>query len=150
MTEYTYGPVEILLIGFDGERPGPELRDALAAVVVEGTIRLLDLLVVSVDETGGISSAELEDDADGYGLGGFVLEASGMAADEDILEMAAHLAPGTSAAMAVIEHTWARELAAALADSGGYVIHTDRIPAPVVNEALAELDAESADAELTE
>ncbi|GAA3878238.1 hypothetical protein GCM10022381_20820 [Leifsonia kafniensis] len=139
MTEYAYGPVEILLLGFDGNQPRAALREALADLVVEGSIRLLDLLLVSVDETGGISSAELEDGADGYGLGGLVLAASGVAADEDILEMAAHLAPGTSAALAVIEHTWARQLASALAESGGYVIHTDRIPAPVVNAALAEL-----------
>jgi hypothetical protein len=139
MTEYTYGPIEILLVGFDGNQPGPALRDAIADLVVEGSIRLLDLLLVSVDEVGGISSAELEDDVDGYGLGGIALAASGMAADEDILEMAAHLTPGSSAALAVIEHTWARRLSSALAESGGYVIHTDRIPAPVVNAALAEL-----------
>ena len=134
---FEYGPVEFVLVGFDEDRPSGGVLDAIKNLIELGSIRLLDLVFVSRSTTGELTAIEIDDVSDEYGIGEIELEASGIAADEDVLLLASALEPGASAAIAVIELTWARELASRLDAAGGYVIHTERIPAPVVNAALA-------------
>jgi uncharacterized membrane protein len=142
-TEFAYGPVEFVLVGFEGDRPGEPVIEAIRDIVDAGAIRLLDLVVVTHSEDDTITAVEIEDVADDYGLGTVELEASGLAADQDIQQFAAEIPPGTSAALAVVELLWAKRLAEKLADAHGFVIHSDRIPAPIVNAALTELAAQS-------
>ncbi|WP_291050071.1 DUF6325 family protein [Herbiconiux sp.] len=139
MPEFSYGPVELILVGFDGERPGPEIVDALRDVIDAGTVRLLDLLFVTRSPEGALTVLELEDAGDAIGLGEVVLEATGLASFEDIEELAAEIPAGSSAALLVIELAWAKNLASKLAAGHGAVLSTERIPAPVVNEVLAAL-----------
>ena len=139
MPEFSYGPVELMLVGFEGERPGPEIVDAFRDVVDAGTVRLLDLLFVTRSPEGEVTVLELEDAGDALGLGEFVLEATGLASLDDIEELASEIPAGSSAALLVIELSWAKSLAQKLAAGRGMVLSTDRIPAPVVNEVLAAL-----------
>ena len=62
----------------------------------------------------------------------------GLLNDEDI-EMAAEvLEPNTSAAFLVWEDLWAAPFAKAIRDSGGTLIAGERIPHPIVAEAIAQ------------
>jgi hypothetical protein len=143
MADFEYGPVEIFLIGFDGERPGPDVVNAIVDVVSTGTVRLLDLLFVTKSyESGDVTVLEIDEVADEYGLPEFELLEIGIAGEEDVADFAEDLEPGTSAALLVIEHTWARNFAEALFNAGGAVLRTERIPAPVVNEIAALSSAE--------
>ncbi len=143
MADFEYGPVEIFLIGFEGERPGPDVVDAIVNVVGSGTVRLLDLLFVTKSfETGDVIVLELDEVADEYGLPEFEVLEIGIAGEEDVADFAEDLAPGTSAALLVVEHTWAREFAEAIFNAGGAVLRTERIPAPIVNEIAAMTGAE--------
>ncbi|MCS5735333.1 DUF6325 family protein [Herbiconiux daphne] len=142
MSDFTYGPVELMLIGFEGERPGPEIVDAFRDVVDAGTVRLLDLLFVTRSPEGVVTVLELEDAGDAVGLDDFALEATGLASVDDIEELAAEIPAGSSAALLVIELTWAKRLASKLAAGRGLVLSTERIPAPVVNEVLAAIAVE--------
>jgi hypothetical protein len=139
MADFEYGPVEMLLIGFEGERPGPAVVEAIADLIEGGLVRLLDLTFISRSELGEISTVEIEDVSDEYGFGGVELEATGLAADEDIAEFAESVPLGTSAALVVVELVWAKNLASKLAQSNGVVLGFERIPAPIVNAALAEI-----------
>ena len=139
MADFEYGPVEMLLIGFEGERPGPSVVEAIADLIEGGLVRLLDLTFVSRSELGEVSTIEIEDVSEEYGFGGVELEAVGLAADEDIAEFAELIPLGTSAAVVVIELVWAKHLASKLAQSNGAVLAFERIPAPVVNAVLAEI-----------
>jgi hypothetical protein len=56
---------------------------------------------------------------------------------EDIELLAEEVAPGSSAAVLVFEHTWAKKLAGAVEGSGGFVVAREYIPAPVVEAAVA-------------
>jgi uncharacterized membrane protein len=141
-TEFDFGPIEFVLLGFDGRQLDSVVREAVEDLHRTKAIRLLDLVVVSSNDEGELSVAEVEDMSDDHGFGGIELVASGIAADEDLIEFAEMMPPGTSAAVAVIEIVWAKELASKLARSGGFVIHSERVPAPVVNAALAELTLE--------
>lgn len=125
MASFDFGPVEFYLVSLAEDRLAASLVTALDDLVADGTVRVLDLLVVTRDADGTTaSSLEIDTTA---------LVAPGLIGDEDVLELAATLEPGSSAAVVALELTWARRLAGALAASGGEVIRVDRIPAPVVN-----------------
>lgn len=136
MVEFRYGPVEILLISFDGDRPGAALGRALRELIEEKTITLLDLIFVTRDADGDLRIVEVDDLPQKAELPDLELGELGLAGLDDVEELAADLPPGTSAAVLVVELAWARNFASVLAASGGAVLHQERIPAAVVNEVL--------------
>ncbi|MCK2031480.1 DUF6325 family protein [Microbacterium sp. KSW4-4] len=137
MTDFPYGPVEIYLIGFDGDRPGREVAAAIIDLVGAGTVRVLDLLLVSRQWGGTMTVRELEEVIDDHGLASLEFLELGLTGEEDIRQLGAAIEPGTSAAILVVEHVWARRFAQALFDAGGRVLQTQEIPAAVVNELVA-------------
>jgi hypothetical protein len=60
-----------------------------------------------------------------------------MTSEEDLAIVREAMEPGTSAAVIVFEHTWARRVAAALADAGGQVALHVRIPRDTAEAAMA-------------
>lgn len=137
MTDFEYGPVEVYLIGFAGERPGREVVDAVVDLVRGDAVALLDLVFVSKSLQGDVTVVEADEVADGYGLDGLDPAEPGLAGQEDIDELAEAIEPGTSAVTLVVEHRWARAFAEALHRADGLVLRTERIPAPVVNRLVA-------------
>ena len=136
MSEFAFGPVELYLVGFEGERPSPGVMGALLDLVGQGIVRLLDFVIVAKDENGAITVTEIEAEAEAYGLVDVEILAAGIAGDEDIDEFALLIPPGSSAALVALELVYARNLAEQVAQSGGVVLRTERIPAPVVNAVL--------------
>jgi len=141
MAEFEYGPVEFYLIGFSGDRPGPAVLDAIVDLVRADTLRLLDLLFVARSQDNEVRVLELESVADDYGLGDLQVSEPGLAGEEDINELADAIPPGTSAAVLVVEHLWARSFAETLYNAGGQVLRTQFIPAPVVNALVGAMSA---------
>lgn len=135
--DFGYGPVEVFLIGFDGERPGREIVDAILDLIRSGSVRLLDLLFVSRARDGELTVLELEEIADQIGLTGLEVVELGLAGEEDVEDLADVITPGTSAALLVVEHLWARRFAETLYRAGGTVLQTERIPAPIINDMVA-------------
>lgn len=144
MTEFRYGPVEYTLVGFEGERPGAAVVDALVDMLNTGYVRLVDLLLISKSDTGEVTVVEVEDDPDGLDLGDIALAASGITGEEDIAAFAELVPPGGSAALIAVELTYQRELASRFAASGAVVLQHERIPAPVVNALIDHLENEGA------
>lgn len=144
MVEFRYGPVELYLVGFEGDRPDPGVIAALVEQLEGGLVRLLDFVIISKSDDGEITVTEVEDQTQEYGFGDVELAEIGLAGDEDIEELAELIEPGTSAALVTLELLYARQLASRLAASGGVVLSAERIPAPVVNAILdaAELEDE--------
>lgn len=135
MTTFDYGPIEFYAIGFDGDRPGPEVLAAIDDLVASGTVNLLDLVFARRSADGELEILELSDTIDD---GAPALDLAGLAGEEDIAALAEDLEPGSSAAIVVVELLWAKSFAAALYDAGGTVLARHGIPAPVVNAFLAE------------
>ena len=142
MADFEYGPVDLYLVGFEGDRPDPGTLEAIAELIEGGEIRLLDFLVISRADDGTVSIVEFDDVSDEYGFGTVELEAIGLVTDEDAQELAQGIPPGTSGALLAIELLWAKRLTSRFAASGGVVLQTERIPASVVNAALAETEEE--------
>ena len=137
MAEFEYGPVDIYVLSFQGDRPDDATLSALGELMVCDEIRLLDLLIVARGEDGEVTVREFEEFRDDYGFTVVELEASGVIGDEDIDELGEQIPPGTAGAIMAIELLFAKKLASAFAASGGEVLQVERIPAAVVNEVFA-------------
>ncbi|HWD61722.1 MAG TPA: DUF6325 family protein, partial [Humibacter sp.] len=137
MSELEYGPVEFVLVGFQGDAPDAGVVEAVRELVADGAVRIIDALLITRTIEGDVETIEVEDSTDAYGLDGADLDLAGLAADEDIEYFAEGLEPGTSAELLVVELLWAKKLASRLAASGGAVIASERVPAPVVNDVVA-------------
>ncbi|GAA1495028.1 DUF6325 family protein [Paeniglutamicibacter kerguelensis] len=133
MGQFTFGPVELYLIGLEGSRPSAGVLDALGELLDAGLVRLLDFVIIAKSDGGEVSVTELETGDDEYGLAGTEMAAIGIAGDDDIEELSELVPPGSSAALVVLELAWARTLSQRFAASGAEVLNVERIPAPVVN-----------------
>ncbi len=142
MTDLEFGPVELVLAAFEGDRPKAGVLDAILDLAEAGTVRLLDLVYVTRAETGEIEWIEL--DEAGIEIGEIDLAASGIASHEDLEELSGRLPLGTSALLLVVELTWAKHLASKLFEADGFVVDSVRIPAPVVNAVVEEVRAAGA------
>ncbi|TDE08606.1 DUF6325 family protein [Jiangella asiatica] len=142
MDKADVGPVDVLMVRFPGNQFKGEILPAMRDLVVNGLVRIVDLLFVYRDDDGVVGSIELAGlgpdlapvfaDLDGQ-LGGGLLDA------EDVEEAAAALPPGNSVAVLVVENTWAIPFVNAVRDAGGEVADQARIPAEFANRALGGL-----------
>jgi uncharacterized membrane protein len=140
-----FGPVQILVIGFDDPEFKGEIRAELERLREHDVVRLIDLLVVRKDDLGNIeklqqsdlSQEELEDfgamvgaligvgsDGEEGAAAGAVLGAAAMEGghvfEGDNWYVDDAIPPGTAAAVALLEHRWAIGLRDAIRDAGGF------------------------------
>jgi hypothetical protein len=139
------GPVDIVILGFPGNKFTGKIAPAIMDLVESGTIRILDLLFVMKDADGAITTIDIQDlDPE---LGPAFLEvnvaAPGALNEEDAEELADDLPPNTSALMVAFENTWASKFVEAVRAADGFVIDQIRIPADVVDAALADVETAS-------
>ncbi len=134
-------PVEYLIIRFPGNRFSGQIAPALAELVDNDTIHIIDLVFVKKDADGDVTIFEIEalDEAHELGLDDLDGEAGGLLNEEDLELAAAALAPDSSAALIVWEQRWAARIADAIRDAGGEIVAGERIPADVVDAAMADL-----------
>ena len=120
-------------------------RDALATVapalvdlVDHGTIRVLDLVVVTRERDGSVTVAEA-DTVDGLaGVFGLGATLGSMLSEHDLELAALALRPGTAGIVVVTEDRWAQPLSAAAKRAGGHIVAGDRIPTSRVEAVLAQ------------
>jgi uncharacterized membrane protein len=135
------GPVEYIVVGFPENRFDGTIIPALADLVEQGLIRILDLVFIAKDEDGNVIGFEYEDMPGAVAaLAELDGEAGSLLSDEDIEAVAEILDPGSSAALLVWEDVWATEFQEAVRRCGGELITGGRVPALVVDAALAAID----------
>jgi uncharacterized membrane protein len=139
------GPVQMLVVGFEGPEFKGEILEELTRLKDEDIIRLIDLVVVKKDDEGNIETlhtSDLSDDeamefgavagaliglgADGEegasagALAGAEAMEDGQVFDDNQVWYAADAIPnGTAAGIALIEHRWAIPLRDAIVRAGG-------------------------------
>ncbi|HYN49236.1 MAG TPA: DUF6325 family protein [Candidatus Nanopelagicales bacterium] len=132
------GPCELIITRFPGNQFKGEIAPALARLVDKGTIKIIDVLFAIKDEAGNVSILELKDvDGDGKADLIQISEIDGAIAEDDVDTAAALLEPNSSALLLLFEHAWAAELTQAFRGAAGEVIYMERIPAAVVEAAIA-------------
>src|SRR5215203_1052317 len=160
MTE-KMGPVQLVAIGFAPEANFEgRIMDELSRLERHEAIRILDLLFVGKDaETGDLITLDYQGEVLGSIVGallGFEFEderpdespqeiqghAFGLS-QREIQEIAASLAPGSSAGFLLIEHMWARDLKHAIRDAGGFPLGEGFLTPKALGAVAAELVAMS-------
>jgi uncharacterized membrane protein len=141
-----FGPVQILVIGFDHPEFKGDIRAELERLRDDDVVRLIDLIVVRKDDDGNIeklqqsdlSQEELEDfgaivgaligvgaagdegATEGAVLGAAAMEDGHVFDAENTWYVDDAIPPGTAAAVALLEHRWAIGLRDAIQNAGGF------------------------------
>jgi hypothetical protein len=133
------GPVDVVIIGFPGNKFSGEIAPALMELVEARTIRVLDLLFVMKDADGVVTTITVEDlDPEvGAAFASVEVHEPGDLGPEDADEVADDLEPNSSALLIAFENSWAARFAQACLDADGYVIDQIRIPVDVVQAVVA-------------
>ncbi|GAB3389975.1 hypothetical protein GCM10027568_12990 [Humibacter soli] len=124
------GPIDYIVVEFPAGQSKftGEAAAELAALVADGTVRVLDLLIVHKGEDGSIDIDEI-DDLDGLGeLAAVEATLAEVLAEQDLIDIAAAMEPGSTAGVLVWENTWAAPFAVAVRRNGGQLIASGRIP----------------------
>jgi Family of unknown function (DUF6325) len=135
------GPVEYVVIAFPGNRFKGEIVPALAELVDNDVIRIIDVAFIKKDADGNTTMFEYDtlDDVLEFGFADVDGEAGGVLNDEDLTLAAEALAPDSSAALIIWEHRWAARVAQAIREAGGRIVAGERVPDEIVEQALADL-----------
>lgn len=132
-----FGPVDVYIIGFPGNKFTGKIAPAIMELVEDGTIRILDLCFVMKDADGVVATLTAEDlDEEGAAFVGIDITEPGALGSEDAEEVSDDLPPNSSALLVAFENLWAAKLAGALQAADAVVIDTIRIPVDVVEAAL--------------
>lgn len=134
------GPVDVVILGFPGNKFTGRIAPALMDLVDSGTVRILDLLFVSKDADGVTTTIDISDldPETGPAYLNVSVAASGALGPEDAEEVADDLEPNTSALLIAFENAWAAEFVDACRAADAVVIDMIRIPAEVAEAALSD------------
>lgn len=135
------GPIDFLVVEFP---PGVSnftgaMAAELSTLVEQGTIRLLDLLVLAKAEDGSVEAMEIDDLDAVDEIVRLEADVAEILAADDVANLAEAMEPGTIAGVIVWENTWAAPFASAARRSGGQLIATGRIP---IQAVIASLEAD--------
>ena len=141
----TLGPLEYILIGFEGNRFTGQILPELRAARDKGIIRVIDLLLILKDEHGNTAVMELSDlsseELEQLGpIAGDLLE---VLEQDDVEAVASNIPNNSSAALLLIEQTWAVGLKKAIMDAGGIPLAGGLVAPAVVQMLEAELAADN-------
>lgn len=141
----TLGPLEYIVIGFDGNDFDGSIAREIGKVVDSKVIRLIDVVFIARSSDGEAVILEL-DNKDDPRFAAFVpLLADRMAlfTPEDLVAITDALPLNTSGLAMLFEHRWAEDLKDALSEAGGFLVDRVVISPEVLAEVSAELDAEA-------
>jgi DNA-binding CsgD family transcriptional regulator len=130
----TIGPIQLIAVGFE---PGVgfvgTIIEEIDRLQGHGVLRLVDLVVLTMDEDGSLTRVEIADEDFGDLLiADAQLDPAGVFAmfegrgvhvlqSERAQALAESLVPGSGLALILVEHRWARSLFDSIADLGGVV-----------------------------
>jgi Family of unknown function (DUF6325) len=138
-----HGPVDVVVLAAGEPRFDGGVLAELERQAASGTIRVLDALILVKDASGVRKSLDIEDlpPQDAKALGFIDTGTRGLFDSEDVATLWEGMVPGSAVVALAIEHTWAVALVNALYQAGVDVALNFRVPATIVDEAFASLEA---------
>jgi hypothetical protein len=137
------GPVDYVIVEFPAGASNftGEMAKELLALVDAGTIRVIDVLILSKGVDGVVEAMELSDIEELGPLQAVEAQLAELLAAEDVERLAAAMDPGSTAGVLIWENLWAAPFASAARRSGGQLIATGRIP---IQAIIASIEADEA------
>jgi hypothetical protein len=135
------GPVDYIVVEFPAGASNftGEMAKELLALVDSGTIRVIDVLILTKNEDGTVEAKELSDIEELGPLEAVEAQLAELLAAEDVENLAAAMDPGSTAGVLIWENLWATPFASAARRSGGQLIATGRIP---IQAIIASIEAD--------
>ena len=139
------GPVDYIVVEFPAGASNftGEMSEELLRLVDAGTIRVIDILILTKDADGSVDAMELSDLDELGELQRLEAELAELLAEEDVEHLAAAMEPGSTAGVLIWENLWAAPFASAARRSGGQLIANGRIP---IQAIIASIEADQATA----
>jgi Family of unknown function (DUF6325) len=136
------GPVDYLVVEFPAGSSNfsGDMARELDSLVRAGTIRLLDLLVVSKTDDGTIEAFEIDDFEELDELRELEKEIAEILSAKDVANLAEAMENGSTAGVIVWENRWAAPFASAARRDGGQLVASGRIP---LQALAASIEAEA-------
>jgi len=138
-------PVDYIVVEFPAGASNftGEMSEELLRLVDAGTIRVIDILILTKDADGSVDAMELSDLDELGELQRLEAELAELLAEEDVEHLAAAMEPGSTAGVLIWENLWAAPFASAARRSGGQLIANGRIP---IQAIIASIEADQATA----
>src|SRR5260221_4556271 len=135
------GPVDYLVVEFPAGASNftGEMAKELVALVDSGTIRVIDVLILTKDENGTVEAMELSDIEELGELEAVEAQLAELLAAEDVAHLPNAMEPGSTAGVLIWENLWAAPFASATRRSGGQLIANGRIP---IQAIIASIEAD--------
>jgi hypothetical protein len=132
------GPVDFVIVEFPAGAANftGEMAEQLVSLAKNGIIRVIDLIILVKNDDGSIDAMELDDLDDLGELRTLEAELAELLAEEDVVNLAAAMDPGSTAGVIVYENLWAAPFAAAARRAGGQLIANGRIPMQAIIAAI--------------
>jgi hypothetical protein len=139
------GPVDYIVVEFPAGASNftGEMAKELLALVDAGTIRVIDVLILTKNEDGTVDAMELSDIEELGELQAVEAQLAELLAAEDVENLAAAMDPGSTAGVLIWENLWAAPFASAVRHSGGQLIANGRIP---IQAIIASIEADEVNA----
>src|SRR4051794_9324782 len=133
------GPVDYVVVEFPAGTSNftGEMARELVALVESGTIRLIDVMILTKDANGTVDAMELSDVPELGELESLEAELAELLAADDVTNLAAAMDPGSTAGVLIWENLWAAPFASAARRSGGQLIADGRIPIQAIIASIA-------------
>jgi uncharacterized protein DUF6325 len=139
------GPVDYIVVEFPAGASNftGEMANELLALIDSGTIRVIDILILAKKEDGTVEPMEFSDFGDLGELQKVEAQLAELLAEDDVVNLAAAMEPGSTAGVLIWENLWAAPFASAARRSGGQLIANGRIPIQAIIASIEADDASS-------
>ncbi len=134
------GPVGYVVVEFPAGASSftGEMAAELRALVDSGTIRVIDVLILTKDAAGAVEATERSDGGELGELRMLECEFGELLAGDGVKHLAAAMEPGSTAGVLIWENLWAAPFSSAVRHSGGQLIADGRVP---IQAIIASIEA---------
>jgi len=145
----TLGPLEYIVIGFDGPTFDGSIANELGRVVENGTIRIVDAVLLVKSDAGDAAVVEIDakDDPRFASIAPLLAGRMGLFTPEDLATIAVGLPASTAALVILFEHHWAVRIKDAIENANGRLLARSVIPPEILEEIAEELEAHAREVE---
>ena len=137
----TYGPIDFLALEFQNEKLKGEILPELLDLVERQIVRIIDLVIIQKNKEGAHEALEINQLSPDIVsvINPLKVEISGLIQVEDVEGIAAVMENGTTAAALLVENLWPIRFREAVHRADGKLLEHLRVPAEVVEEAMAKI-----------
>jgi len=133
-------PVDYIAVAFPGNKFSGAILPEIKKLVDAGTIRVLDLVIITKDEEGNVAAVEASEASPelAASLAALGIEGKNLLGQDDFEDIGEALEPNSACGLMVWENVWAADFAKSLRDADGILLGQGRIPAAFLEELMAE------------